>query len=168
MAFKPELSANETVEENIDLVISKKPQLRLVLTSKAVYWPGKRAFAFSDPVITKKAEHADVISLCVGKKKPVSSLFGGMGLILLGVLWTLSALPAGKIVVGMPQGLIVGGILLFMFGHKRTAVELLTKNGELRWSSPVAFGKKFNEDIERIESALVSWARKYNLYLKSE
>ena len=41
MPFEPEFEDGEEIVEEIELIISKKISMYLLLTTRAAYWPGK-------------------------------------------------------------------------------------------------------------------------------
>jgi len=165
MVFNPAFRDGEELEEDIELIISKKPQIRLVLTNKAAYWPGKKTFAVSDPITTIKVDLSEIESIFIGKKSSLSSLLSGIVMIILGGAWTFAGYP-NSYYVGYPQALIVGGIILAFFGGKRTLLKIYSRNEKLQWSAPLGFGKKFKEDINTTVEKLSTWAKKHSILLK--
>jgi len=152
MAFKPELAENEHLEYDIDLVISKKTSLRLVLTDRAAYWPVMKRIALTDPVATACVPISDIEKVVVGRKGALGSIIAGLGLAVAGIVWTLFGY------VGAPQALIVGGILLSIFGGQRVIVQVHSAKIKLKWTAPLAFGKKVKTDITDTLAKIAEWS----------
>jgi hypothetical protein len=165
MAFDPQLDPGEAVEHDIDLLISKKPQVRLVLTSKAAYWPGKKTFAVSDPITTVRVASDQITEIYVGRKSRVGSIIGGVALVLIGLAWTLANYPEA-FWVGYPQALIVGGIGVAAFGGRRFVLRIQSGDQRLKWVAPIAFGSSVKRDIRDMFTKVGDWSGRHAISVR--
>ena len=151
MAFEPELTEAETIKHDIDLVITKNKPLRLVLTDQAAYWPTTKRMALKDSVGTAAVPIDEIEKVVLGRKSALGSVLAGLGLALLGILWTLAGY------VGAPQAFIIGGILLSISGGRRVVVQVYAGKKKLEWTSPLAFGKKVKTNSAETQSSIANW-----------
>jgi hypothetical protein len=162
MAFQPAFSASERVETKIDLVISNKPSLFLLLTNEAVYWPGrKKGLAISDPVTTERLAIAQVRAVHIFNKSTVGSLLTGILMILGGVVWTFGGY------VGAPQALIVGGIIVALIGRRRRVLRLEGTTQELKWSEPITFGQSVKREVTNTLETVKLWANRHGVSVQA-
>ncbi len=162
MAFKPTLSSSERVETTIDLVISNKPSLYLVLTSEAVYWPGrKKGLAISDPVTTERLAIPQVRAVRIFNRSAVVSLLTGILMVIGGIIWTFGGY------VGAPQALIVGGIVVALIGRKRRVLRLEGTIQQLKWSEPITFGRSVKREVTNTLEAVKSWATRHGISVQA-
>ena len=165
MAFDPQLAADEKVEHDIFLVISKKPQIRLVLTNHAAYWPGKKAFAVSDPITTVRVTPDQIQEVFVGRKSAAGSIAGGLAMALVGLAWTFANYPESYW-VGYPQALIVGGIGVSVFGGRRLVLRIQSANERLHWVAPITFGAAVKDSITGVFTSVGEWCKRHSLNVK--
>ena len=165
MAFDPQLSPGETVEHDINLLISKKPQVRLVLTSVAAYWPGKKTFAVSDPITTVKVTPDRITEIYIGRKSRAGSIIGGGAMGIVGLAWTFANYPEAYW-VGYPQALIVGGIGLAAFGGRRLVLRIQTADQQLHWVAPVAFGSAVRRDVAEMFTRIGDWCKRHSVKVR--
>ncbi|MDL5050605.1 hypothetical protein QQ054_31890 [Oscillatoria amoena NRMC-F 0135] len=165
MAFDPQLDPNENVEHDIDLVISNKPQVRLVLTSHAAYWPGKKTFALSDPITTIKVDPDSIEEVFVGRKSSIGSIAAGGGMVIAGLAWTFIHYPEAY-VVGFPQALILGGVGVGIFGGRRSVLSVKSADQHLHWVAPIAFGGSVKHDIAAMFTQIAEWCKKHSVKMR--
>lgn len=156
MAFEPELEENENVEEDITLTISSKVNLRLILTDKAAYWPGKKAFAVSDPIVALKTDLSEITQVYIGRKSALGSLLVAIAMVIGGIVWTLFGY------VGLPQALIIGGFIFGIVGGRRRIIRI----GSLSWTAPITFGGETKKEVESICESIRVWAQKHSLPIR--
>lgn len=165
MAFDPQLRPDEKVEHDISLVISKKPQIRLVLTSHAAYWPGKKTFAVSDPITTVRATPDRIDDVYMGRKSRVGSIAGGVAMVIGGLVWTFANYPEAYW-VGYPQALIVGGIGVSAFGGRRFVLRIQSAKERLHWVAPIAFGSAVKRDITEMFTTIGEWCKRHSVNVR--
>jgi len=148
MAFEPELNENENIESDITLTISKKISLRLILTDQAAYWPGK------------KANLPEIMEIYVGRKSALGSLLVAIIMIIGGIVWTLAGY------VGMPQALIIGGVIFSIVGGRRRTIKIESSNDKFSWTAPITFGGGIKKEIESITESIKVWAQNHSIRIR--
>jgi hypothetical protein len=165
MAFDPQIGPDEKIEHDISLVISNKPQVRLVLTSEAAYWPGKKTFAVSDPITTVKVTPDRIVEVYIGRKSRAGSIAAGVVMSLVGLAWTFANYPESYW-VGYPQALIVGGIGVSVFGGRRFVLRVQSTDNRLNWVAPIAFGGTVKRDIAEMFIQIGRWCKRHSVRVR--
>ena len=165
MPFDPQLGPGEEVEYDISLVISNKPQVRLVLTNHAAYWPGKKTFAVTDPITTVKSTPDRIVEVYVGRKSRAGSVAAGIMMAVVGLAWTFANYPEAYW-VGYPQALIVGGIGVAAFGGRRFVLRIQSVDQRLHWVAPIAFGGSVKRDITEMFMQTGAWCKKHSVKVR--
>lgn len=150
MTLESRQEVAEVVEADIALVIDKKPALRLTLTNRAAYWNE-----------TQRIPLADIINVTIGRRSILGSLAAGILMITIGVVWTLAPVAEGKIFVGAPQALMLGGVLTAIFGSRRRTMSIETKTGNFYFSEPVAFGGGVAKRVDAALDDVRRWVQKH-------
>lgn len=153
MAFEPQLQNDEELLHDLALVISKKLSLRLVLTSKAAYWPGTK-LAITDGVTTEMVSVGELKNVFVGKKSALGSMLVGALMIVGGVLWTLAGY------VGAPQALVIGGLIVAVVGGQRRTIAIHGPKKKFTWKEPISFGGGIKDQVTEVVTAVERWAER--------
>lgn len=161
MAFRPQIDPGEKIEADIALVISEKPSLRLVLTNRAAYWPGKKAFAVSDAVTTERLVFAEILSVATGKRSSLGSLAIGLVMVVGGIIWTLCGY------AGAPQALVVGGVIVAIVGGRRRTLLIRAERQKFMWTEPITFGGGIKTEVTRALESVRTWAQSNGLRLEA-
>ncbi len=161
MAFEFAPREDEVVEEDIDLRISDRSQLRIVLTNHGAYWPRRKLIAVADDVETVFVPLARIWRIVLRRKSQIGSLAVGLLMCAAGVVWTLAG------TAGLPQALIVGGIALAVVGSRRLVFLVEATDTALRWTSPVTFGRAGRLEIETTARQLAGWAERHSIRLEA-
>ncbi len=167
MAFEPVLESKEEVLEDIQIDFNKDAGLRLVLTNKGAFWPGTKSFAVSDPITTEHLSLSKIELFSYRAKSKLVSVGTGGLLVLLGLFMTFGEyFETGAILVGLPQALLVAGIVIALMGGRRKRLVLRGPSAKLKWSAPIVFGKKANQELDALEGRLRGWAERVGVRLE--
>jgi len=156
MAFQPQFEPGEVVEKEVSLAVSNKI-LFLLLTNNAVYWPGKKKFAVSDPITTERLSFREIERVQIGRKSATLSLLVGLVMVVGGTLWTLAGF------FGAPQALIVGGIVIAIIGGRRRTLKIQGAGKTYKWSEPVHFGGQLGKTITAHLDSVAKWAADHGI-----
>lgn len=161
MAFDPTLEADEQVLSDLQVSFGKKGEglLRLVLTNKRAFWPGRKLVAVSDPITTEFVRVEDVQQVSWRPPSLLARLGVAVVLGVVGLAWSFGTFFAdGSITVGMPTAmLLVAPVFPFLARGKRV-LTIRGNDKSFKWKSPITFGKTSRANLEQVESALVAWA----------
>ncbi len=158
MAFEPKLESGEEVLDDILVTFEKEAGLRLVLTNRGVFWPGKKTFAVSDPVTTERLSLSEIERFSYRAKSKVGSAIAGLLLTIVGLFMTFGEyFETGAIWVGLPQALVVGGVVIAAMGGRRKSLRIQGGKSKMTWSAPIVFGKRSNDELGQLEARLRAW-----------
>ena len=160
MAFNPELQQDEQIQHVINVTISKNESFRLVLTSRAAYWPGKNSL--SDAETTEVLPTSQIQSVQIRRRSAWASLAVGILLVLVGLVLTL----AGRF--RWPPILIVGGIIVGLIGHKRRVLVLASETDRFAWKEPIIFGGGVKQSITAAFGQIDAWAREHGIRVQND
>jgi len=131
------------VLEDIQIDFNKDAGLCLVLTNRVAFWPGTKSFAVSDPITTEHLSLSKIELFSYRAKSKLVSVGTGGLLVLLGLFMTFGEyFETGAILVGLPQALLVAGIVIALTGGRRKRLVLRGPSAKLKSSAPISDGSR--------------------------
>jgi hypothetical protein len=166
MAFEVSLDDGEEIEADINLVISQKPQLRLVLTSRAAIWPGAKAFALNDAVTTERVPLHEIERVNIGRSSKTAARIVGLSLLFLGLAGFVAVLMEGQFSKLPLLGVVMGPFIMVAGGRRRKLGSCLRSGRRgLKWTSPAAIGGGVNEMVDAVLLEVRRWSEKHGVNL---
>ncbi|MFM9960136.1 MAG: hypothetical protein ACKV2Q_02810 [Planctomycetaceae bacterium] len=182
MAFEPVFEPGEKISADIRFVIigsrgrHQYPELRLVLTNRAAYWPGSK-FALIDSVTTERVPVSQVDSVSIRPELYWGRLLIGFSMCIPGVIvairvatsrhWDLPGFRGGLVIVIVPSVLLlVFGLFIAAHGGWRRTLTITSERTRFTWAEPRSFRGKLKAQVSAIFQQVRDWARSHNLPLQ--
>jgi hypothetical protein len=171
MAFDPKLEHDEAIEEMIQVIVSGKPYLQMLLTTRAAYWPKRKAWAVADDVTHQVAPVEQISLVRMGRARPLKWIAGGAVAAALGLFMLLLPLfvPGSRPpAISLPAILLIGGVFVAVSARHRRFLLIKTRSGKggLRWVTPAAMRGQSLQHIDSEMARIVAWAERRGLNVR--
>ncbi len=159
MAFEPQFEEGENLEREINVKVSDKDRLVLVVSDRAIYFAGKKkGLTLRDAVTTERLIPGTIQRIVLSRKSVLMSVGAGLALVVLGLVWTFAPSAEGELSIGFPQAMILAGPVLALFGSRRRVLRIESPETRFAWSQPITFGGRVGKELDEIFVFLRDWA----------
>ena len=155
MAFTPQLEPGEKLIRQFVITTSKKAvPFHFAVSDQALYWPGKKLIALTDPYYFQRIPGDRV------QQVSIQRLSSHLSWVLAGIMvaaglftcfWMfepfINKVPGEHRVSGWPFAIVVGGILLPWASRNRLRFQVTTSDKTFSWKTPFAVDGASKERI---------------------
>jgi hypothetical protein len=176
MAYEPELENGENVRLRVQLNLSKKAQpFHFALSDRAMYWPGIKLIAKTDPYYFRRIPHNQVQKVEIRRLAPYGFWTLAAAMIVVGLVSTIfmmepliTSQPGSHRVSGWPIAVFVGGLILPFAARGRYGLHVTTSEKNFKWKPPMVVDKASKDKVTEALAAIRAACESAGLRVKDE
>lgn len=176
MAYEVQLNPGEELIDEVAFQINDKAEpFAFAVSNQAIYLPGKKFIAVSDPYYFRRVPHAEVKQVSIRSIRPyavwglalIMFLFGLITTILIFLPFFIGMEGTHK-VSGWPIAILVGGLIIPFAARGRLGLSVLLAKGKFQWTPPLVIDRASKKQIEILLVRIAAACEKAGLTIVDE
>lgn len=172
MPYVVQLEPGEQLLDEFSLTVSPKVEpFHFAISDRALFLPGKKWVAVSDPYYYRRVPHPEVMEVAIRRLPPyflwsLAALMLAAGLVTTSMMIWAMANPtiAPKLKVsGWPVAICVGSLLMPFAAHGRKGLVIRWASGRFRWKPPLVVDRESKRKIADTLSRVAAVCRQAQL-----